>query len=153
MVDVVVGIIFHERKFLADKRKTSDKIDPGIVSLPGGHVELGETRKAALIRELKEEFNIDAKKTRFIKKSHWVAGNGEKQNVYYFLILDYKGKPVRRTAQRILWIEEMEELDIDIDRQAVEKARIVFQQDSCFKANHRVPFWLQLITFGVYVRL
>ncbi len=128
-VDVVVGIIFHERKFLAEKRKKSDKIDPGIVSLPGGHVELGETRKAALIREMKEELNIEVKKTRFIKKSRWVASNGERQNVYYYLILDYEGKPVRRTAQRILWIEEMEELDIDIDRLAVEKGKIVFQQE------------------------
>ena len=128
-VDVVVGIIFHERKFLAEKRKKSEKIDPGIVSLPGGHVELGETRKAALIREMKEELSIEVKKTRFIKKSRWVASNGERQNVYYFLILDYEGKPVRRTAQRILWIEEMEELDIDIDRQAVEKGKIVFQQE------------------------
>ena len=128
-VDVVVGIIFHERKFLAEKRKKSDKIDPGIVSLPGGHVELGETRKAALIREMKEEVNIEVKKTRFIKKSRWVASNGERQNVYYYLILDYEGKPVRRMAQKILWIEEMEELDTDIDRQAVEKGKIVFQQE------------------------
>ena len=128
-VDVVVGIIFHERKFLAEKRKKSDRIDPGIVTLPGGPVELGETRKAALIREMKEELNIEVKKTRFIQKSRWVASNGERQNVYYYLILDYEGKPVKRTAQRILWIEEMEELDIDIDRQAVEKGKIVFQQE------------------------
>jgi len=128
-VDVVVGIIFHERKFLAEKRKKSEKIDPGIVSLPGGHVEPGETRKAALIREMREELSIEVKKTRFIQKSRWVASNGERQNVYYYLILDHEGKPVRRTAQRILWIEEMEELDIDIDRLAVEKGKIVFQQE------------------------
>ena len=127
-VDVLVGIIFNERKCLAEKRKKSDKIDPGIVSLPGGHVEPGGTRKVALIREMKEELNIEVKKTRFIQKSRWVASNGERQNVYYYLILDYEGKPVRRTAQRILWIEEMEELDIDIDRQAVEKGKTVFQQ-------------------------
>jgi 8-oxo-dGTP diphosphatase len=128
-VDVVVGIIFHERKFLAEKRKKSDKIDPGIVSLPGGHVELGETRKAALVREMREELSIEVKNTRFIQKSRWLASNGEKQNVYYYLILDYDGKPIRRTAQRILWIEALEELDIDIDRQAVEKGKIVFQQE------------------------
>jgi mutator protein MutT len=128
-VDVVVGIIFHERKFLAEKRKKSEKIDPGIVSLPGGHVEPGETRKAALIREMREELSIEVNETRLIQKSRWVASNGERQNVYYYLILDYEGKPVRRTAQRILWIEEMEELDIDIDRLAVEKGKIVFQQE------------------------
>ena len=128
-VDVVVGIIFHERKFLAEKRKKSDKIDPGIVSLPGGHVELGETRKAALIREMREELSVEVKNTRFIQKGRWLASNGEKQNVYYYLILDYDGKPVRRTAQRILWIEEVEDLDIDIDRQAVEKGKIVFHQE------------------------
>jgi mutator protein MutT len=128
-VDVVVGIIFCEGKFLAEKRKRSDKIDPGIVSLPGGHVELGETRKAALVREMKEELKIGVKRTRFIKKSRWVASNGERQNVYYFLILDYEGKPVRKTAQRILWIEKLEELDIEIDRQAVEKSKIMLQQE------------------------
>ena len=128
-VDVVVGIIFHERKFLAEKRKKSEKIDPGIVSLPGGHVGPGETRKAALIREMREELSIEVNETRLIQKSRWVASNGERQNVYYYLILDYEGKPVRRTAQRILWIEEMEELDIEIDRQAVEKGKIVFQQE------------------------
>ena len=121
-VDVVVGIIFYGRKFLAEKRKKSEKIDPRILSLPGGHVEIGETRKSALIREMKEELNIDVKKTRFIKKSLWVASNGERQNVYYFLILDYVGRPVGRTAERILWIEEMDELDIDIDRRAVQKS-------------------------------
>jgi 8-oxo-dGTP diphosphatase len=128
-VDVVVGIIFHERKFLAEKRKKSDKIDPGIVSLPGGHVEPGETRKAALIREMREELSIKVKKTRFIQKSRWIASNGEKEDVHYYLILNYEGKPVRRTAQRILWIEEIEELDVDIDRQAVEKSKMLFQRE------------------------
>jgi 8-oxo-dGTP pyrophosphatase MutT (NUDIX family) len=92
-------------------------------------VERGETNKAALIREMKEELKIEVKRARFIQKSRWIASNGERQNVYYYLILDYEGKPVKRTAQRILWIEEMEELDIDIDRQAAEKGKIVFQQE------------------------
>ena len=99
-VDVVVGIIFHERKFLAEKRKKSDKIDPGIVSLPGGHVELGETRKAALIREMKEELSIEVKKTRFIKKSRWIASNGEKQNVYYLSHSQLRGQAGQKNGAK-----------------------------------------------------
>jgi 8-oxo-dGTP diphosphatase len=132
-MDVVVGIIFQKTKFLAEKRKKTEKIDPGIVSLPGGHLELGETRRAALIREMKEELSIVVKKTKFIKKSRWIASNGEKQNVYYYLILDYDGTLVGRTAQRLLWTEELEELDIDIDRQAVRRGIAVLQQEKTLR--------------------
>ena len=90
-VDVVVGVIFRGRRFLVEKRKKSEKIDPGIVNLPGGHVESGESRRAALVREMKEELNIQVKRTRFVQKRRWNASNGEKEHVHYFLILDIVG--------------------------------------------------------------
>ena len=64
-VDVVVGIIFKGKKFLIEKRKLNEKRDPGIVCLPGGHVELNESRKHALKREMKEELGIKVKKLKF----------------------------------------------------------------------------------------
>jgi len=126
-VDVVVGVVFCRGKFFAEKRKANEKIDTGIVCLPGGHVEPKETRDSALIREMKEELSIEVKKLRFIKRSSWIASDGERQNVYYYLVLEYKGKPVCREAEDMLWIENVDQLDVEIDRQAVEEGRAVLR--------------------------
>jgi 8-oxo-dGTP pyrophosphatase MutT (NUDIX family) len=126
-VDVVVGVVFCRGRFLAERRKVSENIDPGIVCLPGGHVEPEETRESALIREMKEELGIEVKKPRFIKRSFWIASNGERQNVYYYLVLEYKGKPVCREAEDILRIENVDRLDVEIDRQAVIEGRVMLR--------------------------
>jgi 8-oxo-dGTP diphosphatase len=122
-VDVVVGVIFCGGRFFAERRKANENIDPGIVCLPGGHVEPKETRDGALVRELKEELGIEIKKLRFIKRSFWIASNGERQNVYYYLVLEYGGNPVCKEAEDILLIENVDELDVEIDRQAVKEGR------------------------------
>jgi 8-oxo-dGTP diphosphatase len=103
-------------KFLAEKRKANERIDPGIVCLPGGHVEPKETRDSALMREMKEELNAEVKKLKLIKRSSWVASNGERQNIHYYLVLAYEGKPICRAAEEILWLENTGELDIEADR-------------------------------------
>ena len=127
IVDVVVGVVFCRGRFLAEKRKANEKIDPGIVCLPGGHVEPEETRDSALMREMKEEIGIEVEKLRFIKRSSWMASNGERQNVHYYLVVEYKGKPICREAEDILWIENVDQLDVEIDRQAVREGRAMFR--------------------------
>lgn len=123
-VDVVVGIIFKDNKFLVERRKTDEKIDPGIICLPGGHVELNENKEDALKREMREELNIEVKKSEFLKKDFWIASNDERQNVYYYLVTSYKGDPTSKTAKEIIWAENTNELDILDDRNAIEKIRM-----------------------------
>ena len=123
-VDVVVGIIFEDNKFLVERRKTDEKVDPGIVCLPGGHVELNENREDAFKREMWEELNIEVKKSEFLKRDFWTASNGERQNVYYYLVTSYEGKPTSKTAREIIWVENTNELDILDDRNAIEKVRM-----------------------------
>jgi 8-oxo-dGTP diphosphatase len=48
------GVIVKDRKALVEKSKTKD-----FFLAPGGKIEKGETPKQALVRELKEEFDID----------------------------------------------------------------------------------------------
>jgi mutator protein MutT len=128
-VDVVVGAILNEGRFLAEKRKPNEPVDPGITCLPGGHVEPGETYEHALTREMREELNIGVEKAKFIRKSSWTASNGEKQNVYYYLILDYEGNPECRTAEYVFWKRNIRELDIEIDRQAVKESRVMLRRE------------------------
>ena len=55
------GVIIKDNKILLQKR-----VDDGTWALHGGSLELGETFEEALIRELKEELNINVLEWKFI---------------------------------------------------------------------------------------
>ena len=135
-VDVVVGVILVNGKFLAEKRRADENIDPDITCLPGGHVEPKETKVNALKREMKEELSIDVSKPKFIRRERWVASNGEKQNVHYYLVSGFRGEPVCRTAEALLWTDNVDNLDVEMDRRAVEKGKAMLE--SAGKATGRV---------------
>jgi 8-oxo-dGTP diphosphatase len=123
VVDVVVGIILNEKKFLVERRRLDQKIDPGIVCLPGGHVRTNESREEALKRELREELDIEVKESKFVCKNFYIASNGEKQNAYCFLITDYEGKPACKSAQEIFWEDDIENLSLEVDKKTIMKLR------------------------------
>ena len=56
-IDVVAAIIHREGKILATQRGYGDLV--GGWEFPGGKIEPGETPEEALVRELKEELDID----------------------------------------------------------------------------------------------
>ena len=58
-IEVVAAIIKKENKILATKRGYGEFIN--MWEFPGGKIELGETKEAALIREIKEELDADIK--------------------------------------------------------------------------------------------
>jgi 8-oxo-dGTP diphosphatase len=122
-VDVVVGIILNENKFLVERRRLDEKVDPGIVCLPGGHVKTGESMEEALKRELLEELGIEAKELKFVCRNFYVASNGERQNAYCFLVVDYEGKAVCKSAQEIFWEDNIENLSLEVDRKTIIKLR------------------------------
>jgi 8-oxo-dGTP diphosphatase len=122
-VDVVVGIILNGNKFLVERRSLDEKVDPGIVCLPGGHVKINESKEEALKRELREELDIEVKGTKFVCKNFYIASNGEKQNAYCFLVTDYEGKPVCKSAQEIFWEENIENLSLEVDRKTIIKLK------------------------------
>jgi len=122
-VDVVIGIILNGNKFLVERRSLDEKIDPGIVCLPGGHVKINESMEEALKRELREELDIEMKGSKFVCKNFYIASNGEKQNAYCFLVTDYEGKPVCKSAQEIFWEDKIENLSLDVDRKTIIKLK------------------------------
>ena len=56
-VEVVAAIIIKEDKVLAAKRGYGEH--EGKWEFPGGKIEVGESHKQALVREIKEELNAD----------------------------------------------------------------------------------------------
>lgn len=122
-VNVVVGVIMNQDKFLVERRESDEKLDPNVVCLPGGHVRKNESLEAALKREMLEELGIIVKEARFICRNFYVASNGERQNAHCFLIVKYEGKPVCRSAKEIFWTNDVEDLSIEVDRNTIRKLR------------------------------
>ena len=55
---IVAGVILNEAKNKILLIKRADSMWGNVWSIPGGHVEFGETAKEALIRELQEELSL-----------------------------------------------------------------------------------------------
>lgn len=55
---VLTGILKDNDLFLIVKRNENDELYPGAWEFPGGHLEIGETLKDGLKRELEEEIGF-----------------------------------------------------------------------------------------------
>lgn len=61
MINVVAAVIADESGKILITQRNLKKAQGGLWEFPGGKIELNETREDAIIRELKEELNIDVK--------------------------------------------------------------------------------------------
>ena len=88
--NVVGAIILSEKnKVLIMSRKTDDFMG-GIDELPSGNMEQGENIYDTLIREVKEETNLDIVNVKsYIGSFDYISGSGKKARQYNF-VLDVK---------------------------------------------------------------
>jgi phosphoglycolate phosphatase len=96
---------------------------PGFYTVPGGHVELGETCEEALVREIKEEVGLDIKVVDLVSIQQ-VIYPSEFWKKAHFIFFDYLCKvdgdqTVKIDAneiQRTIWAEPKEALNLNIDK-------------------------------------
>ena len=74
------GIILENKKILLLKRSNYTERYPGFWGCPGGRAEQNETAEQNVIREVKEECNLDFIPTEIIKIGTW-----QERNFYRFL--------------------------------------------------------------------
>jgi 8-oxo-dGTP diphosphatase len=85
MMKQIAAIIFEndEGKFLLYLRDNKPYIPfPNHWDLIGGHIEEGETPEEALVREVKEELDLDLKEYTFYKKYECLTGDAY-ENIKY----------------------------------------------------------------------
>lgn len=84
---VVGGVIFNdENKCLILSRKADDFMG-GIDEIPSGKLEKGEGLFDALIREVKEESNLDVTQiVSYINYFDYLSGSGKKSRQYNFVV-------------------------------------------------------------------
>ena len=65
-VDTVAFIVTREERIIVEKRNMTKETNNGVVSIPGGHVEEGETLAEACRRDLAEEQYLICDEYRFV---------------------------------------------------------------------------------------
>lgn len=121
VAECVSAVLIGDGAVLVEKRRADDDSDPGLVFLPGGHVEVGESLNQALKREMREELGIRVEKITPIRVRYYTASNGERQRIHYFNIKDWKGRIRSNEAETVYWESNISHLSNTIERKMVLK--------------------------------
>lgn len=118
LVDAISIIVLKDDLLLVEKRRMDKETDPGLIVIPGGHVEKDETFTEACKRELKEELGLECDSFRYVASKPWTTPI-EDLMVHYYVCEDWVGVPRCYEAEKIFFIgrEELHLLDADIDRE------------------------------------
>jgi 8-oxo-dGTP diphosphatase len=121
-VDTVALVVLKDDTVLVERRGLHKATDPGVVVIPGGHVEQGESLEQACKRELKEELDLDCSEFRFLDRMLWHTPV-EIQNVYYFVCEGWSGNLKSKEADEVFFIkrDDLSAIDIDEERKILEK--------------------------------
>jgi 8-oxo-dGTP diphosphatase len=116
---VSVAVIGRGSQILIGQRKRGDR-HALKWEFPGGKVERGETPQQALVRELKEELDIDSEVGVEIARYRHEYPNGASVVLLFFVVRLYSGEMVGQAFEQIRWVErtllpEVDFLDGDKD--------------------------------------
>lgn len=104
MIKVAVAVIFDEEGRVLITRRSLDSPHGGLWEFPGGKLEDNELPSEALVREIKEEVNLDILGHRFIGEVSHCYGR-KIVNLLVFVIDKYQGKAFCRESQMDLcWV-------------------------------------------------
>lgn len=101
---VVAGILQSQGKLLIGQRMAKDR--HGLKwEFPGGKVEVGETPKQALRRELDEELGVDAVVGPEIARYEHTTPGRAPLILLFHRVESFSGVPEPRTFEQILWAD------------------------------------------------
>lgn len=86
MILAASGIILENKKILLLQRSNYTEMYAGYWGCPGGRAEKGETAEQNVIREVKEECNLNFSPTKIIKTGIW------QERTYYRFLGNWSGE-------------------------------------------------------------
>lgn len=127
------GIIKQENKFLIMRVN-----ETCYYHIPGGHIEIGEDSKYALIREIKEEIGYDIQEATLfaIQENFWTRNNKQCHGIEFYYIIklkqglepkNYQKIEIDKGEEKLLdfkWVTQDELKDIDLRPSTIKKILI-----------------------------
>lgn len=119
-IHVAVGVIINQDNHILLAKRHGHLHQGGKWEFPGGKVEVNETVTEALIRELKEEVNLDVtNSTSFMEISHDYPDKHVKLDIH--LVREFSNQAKGLEGQQIQWvpINQIQQFDFPEANQAI----------------------------------
>ena len=107
------AIVIIDGKILLVKRKTEPEI--GKWSIPGGHVDIGESLESAVERELYEETGLRGKCKIFVGSGEVISDNSHKVILDFEVVIEGNSEPIPATdavASKWIPLEDINSLEM-----------------------------------------
>ncbi len=102
-MNVAVAIIYNQQGSILITQRAAHLPSGGLWEFPGGKLELHETPAAALIREVKEEVNLDVLRYDFITQIN-TQRTYDLLSLHVFLVHEYLGQAIKVESQSdLIW--------------------------------------------------
>lgn len=130
--ECVSFLVIDNDNILLEKRSMLKESDPGLITIPGGHIEQGECHIDALLREMTEELEIEPKSFVFLCSLYHPTS--ELQLIHYYVVSSWSGEIKALEADEVSWYQvEQAPVAIEADRIALsEYLRLINQQMIAF---------------------
>lgn len=107
MIDVVAAVIQNEEGKILIAQRNLKKAQGGLWEFPGGKIEPNETKEEAIVREIKEEMDIDIEAKKFIDQK--VFNYPEKDiNLIAIECKQLKGDIKLNEHEDVKWVDKNE---------------------------------------------
>ena len=122
---VCAAVIERDGLFLVTRRQEGVHLE-GYWEFPGGKCDPGETLTACLVRELREELDVEAHAgSELFTTTHTYP---DQTVELHFLRCDVRGEPTPRVGQRMLWARREELAQLPFPAADVELIRILTRE-------------------------
>lgn len=124
MILAASGIILQNKKILLLQRSNYTENYPGFWGCPGGRAEKGETAEQNVIREVKEECNLDFKPSKIFKSGIWQDRN------YYRFLGEWTGE-IKIQEEEVLnynWFKFNEAIKLDLSFDYKEVIELLYKK-------------------------
>ncbi|MFO6423319.1 NUDIX domain-containing protein [Motilimonas sp. KMU-193] len=108
-------LLIQDGQVLLEKRSEHKACDPNLVAIPGGHIEQGESPEQALVREIKEELDIQAGQYQHICSLYHPSA--ELQLIHYYAVLAWSGEINALEADAVYW-RSFAQAELELDTAA-----------------------------------
>jgi|TARA_B110000467_G_scaffold161474_1_gene182649 8-oxo-dGTP diphosphatase len=112
-IEVAAGILIDKNKRILLAQRSHLKIFPLQWEFPGGKLEKSESIESALIRELKEELNIEIRETEFLMELKHDY-DAFRVKIHFYLVRSWSGLAIGNESQLIQWysIDQLSDVDL-----------------------------------------